>query len=204
MGTGLFVGANLSATERKIIGAYLDLYERQPSSRIKVTQVCERAGVSRVTFYSYFEGAEQLLSFVEQQTLADMREVFEDMEYLDVSAFLGASGADRPIPMFVRSYRYVREHARAYRALFGPYGRNSFVIAYERQVKDSIRCLNVLARLSPRERDDVATMCQGCVCQLSRAWIERGFDVDERSLALTCTRAFVAILGAWLELPSRR
>ena len=38
-------------TERKIMDSLLDLMEEQPFRTIKVTTLCERAGVSRSTFY---------------------------------------------------------------------------------------------------------------------------------------------------------
>lgn len=50
-------------SQRMITDALLELMENQPFVRITITQICDRAGVGRKTFYRNFELKEDVIEF---------------------------------------------------------------------------------------------------------------------------------------------
>ena len=56
----------MNKTEDAICNAMLDLMEEQPLRTIKVTKLAERAGISRSTFYLYFNSIEEVVERIEE------------------------------------------------------------------------------------------------------------------------------------------
>src|SRR3989304_7798543 len=59
-------------TKQALVSAYLELLKKNPSKKVKVYEICERANLSRPTFYKHFQTQEEVLLFY-------MDEVFEEM-----------------------------------------------------------------------------------------------------------------------------
>ena len=51
----------IGRTRNAILGAYLDLLRESPSKKIKISAICERADISRPTFYNHFQTKEEVL-----------------------------------------------------------------------------------------------------------------------------------------------
>lgn len=58
-----------SKREKVIVDAYLDLMNEKPYDKIRVTDIVERSGVARSTFYSYFQDSYDLLDRIERRLL---------------------------------------------------------------------------------------------------------------------------------------
>ncbi|MCQ4638608.1 TetR/AcrR family transcriptional regulator [Anaerovorax odorimutans] len=53
------------ATRENFIQAFCELYKKMPIKKITVKEIAERAGYSRVTFYSYFSNPYDVLNYME-------------------------------------------------------------------------------------------------------------------------------------------
>lgn len=182
----------LNSVEQKIISAFLELYAQKDLSKIKVKEICECAQVSRVTFYTYFEDLDKLLSYIEYQTLEDVTKIFKEWEYLDITMF-----KDRTIPMFVSVYDYVLKHKDVYKATFGKYGRYSFILKYNAQVKESIYRMLKKRKVGVCDIDFVAVACQGGIIQTSINWIENDFNYSVDEIAYLCSKCIFAMIDIW-------
>ena len=61
----------MNSTENAICEALLDLMEEQPLRTIKVTKLAERAGISRSTFYLYFDSIDSVVERIESRFFKD-------------------------------------------------------------------------------------------------------------------------------------
>ena len=62
----MYCGCNKTALSslRSIADAFQSLLEEEPYSKISVSRICDRAAVSRQTFYSLFESKENIVAFI--------------------------------------------------------------------------------------------------------------------------------------------
>ena len=62
----MYCGCNKTALSslRSIADAFQSLLEEEPYSKISVSRICDRASVSRQTFYSLFESKENIVAFI--------------------------------------------------------------------------------------------------------------------------------------------
>ena len=59
---------------QKMIGlAFVSLLKEKPIDKVTVTDICNRAGVNRATFYKYYESPESLLDKMEDQAMASLK-----------------------------------------------------------------------------------------------------------------------------------
>ncbi|MBQ9033106.1 MAG: TetR/AcrR family transcriptional regulator, partial [Lachnospiraceae bacterium] len=62
----MYEGCNKTAiaSQAAIAEALIELMKDKPYSRISVSEICKRAGVSRQTFYSLFASKDNVISFI--------------------------------------------------------------------------------------------------------------------------------------------
>ena len=182
----------LNATEKKLTNMFLDLYSQNELYKIKVKDICEKAQLSRVTFYTYFEDVERLLSFIEETTLSDVREIFKEWEYIDIA--LVRKGT---IPMFKNVYTYVLKNRAVYKALFGNYGRHEFILSYNNHIKESIYRILEKQNKNEKKIEFVSEACQGCITQTSICWIENNFNYSVEEISYLCSGCIMALINTW-------
>jgi len=61
--------ARIQRTYSLLLGALTELLEEKPFEEIRITDLCERAGVHRSTFYAHFEDKHHLLTFAIQELM---------------------------------------------------------------------------------------------------------------------------------------
>jgi len=59
-------------TNQAIRAAYLELLEESPSKKIKISEICERANISRPTFYNHFQTKDEIF-------LSHLDEILDEM-----------------------------------------------------------------------------------------------------------------------------
>jgi AcrR family transcriptional regulator len=62
----------IERTRNAIVDAYLELLNKSSSKKIKITEICHRANISRPTFYNHFQTKDEIL-------LAHLDEIIEEM-----------------------------------------------------------------------------------------------------------------------------
>lgn len=177
--------------EVSIEKAFVELYRKKELSAITVKEICQAAGLSRATFYTYFEDIHSLLSDIEESVMSDISDILKTWEYYDLSRIK----KDTPISLYVDCYRYVNRNRRVYQALLGPYGRHDFVIRYNNKIwQDYVKKI-AFYEIHTSNADMLASMCAGSVIYTSRAWVFDEFQAEPEEVALMTTKAIIALLN---------
>lgn len=61
-------------TRQRFVDAYWELARQKPISKIAVSELTRRAGYNRSTFYEYFLDTDDLLSYIEDQLLDEIKQ----------------------------------------------------------------------------------------------------------------------------------
>lgn len=65
-------------TRQKFIDAFWSLIQEKPISKIAVNEIARRAGYNRSTFYEYFLDIDEMLSYIEDKLLCEVRQTALD------------------------------------------------------------------------------------------------------------------------------
>ncbi|MCD7814970.1 MAG: TetR/AcrR family transcriptional regulator [Lachnospiraceae bacterium] len=65
-------------TRQKFIDAFWALVREKPISKIAVNEITRRAGYNRSTFYEYFLDIDEMLSYIEDELLNEIRQTAQD------------------------------------------------------------------------------------------------------------------------------
>lgn len=104
--------------------AFLSIYETVPLSKISIKMISERAGVSRGTFYCYYEDIFDLLSELENEMLWGLTESSKSQELLDHLKTANDKGA--LISLYTRTLSFIAENSRTMNILYHGSDNNSF------------------------------------------------------------------------------
>lgn len=103
-----------------------EISETGDLSRITVTSVTERAGVTRRTFYSHFKDIPDLVTRIEDDTLADLRAPLERLAECHLDDLRHALAAGEPAPGAIELLASLRDRADYLRPLLGHGGDPAF------------------------------------------------------------------------------
>lgn len=95
-------------------------------SRVTVTAVTERAGVTRRTFYSHFKDIPDLVRQIEEDTLVDLRAPLTRLAACHLDELRDALDHGRPAPGAAELLRCVQERGDYLRPLLGEGGDPAF------------------------------------------------------------------------------
>ena len=109
--------ARVRYTKMMIKQSLLELMQSKPVAKITVTEICERAGINRATFYAHYNDPTDLLHSIE-------RELIDDISRRTQPA-IGALGGDLKDTL-TEIVEYIRENADACRVLLSDQGDTSF------------------------------------------------------------------------------
>lgn len=65
------------ATRERFVDTFCKLYETKPIEKITVKEIAEKAGHNRVTFYQYFHDAYEILEYLENRLLENVKSAIE-------------------------------------------------------------------------------------------------------------------------------
>ena len=76
-----------SATRKTFVDAFCSLYLHTPIEKITVQEIVRRAGYNRSTFYQYFRDVNDLLTYLEDEIIENIREKvdmnFDQIDFAD-------------------------------------------------------------------------------------------------------------------------
>lgn len=106
--------ARLRKTKESLYESFLELLASKPVNSITVIEICDRAGVSRKTFYKYYSDQFALLRAMQDDLFQEYRERLEGRP----------AEIQRIMPMLIR---FVDENRVLVRAAFANQGEGNFV-----------------------------------------------------------------------------
>lgn len=164
-------------------------------SRVTVTSVTERAGLTRRTFYSHFHDIPELVDAIETEALADIRALVAGIVATNLDELAGALDALEPAPGAVELLEYFRDNAGHLTALLGQGGDPAFVEKIKAVCTDAV-CARALDGIDARALgpffDYYLTFAVSAEAGVLTRWLTGGMREDVRTMALMMTAlAFV-------------
>lgn len=108
-------------------------------SRVTVTAVTERAGVTRRTFYSHFRDIPDLVNQIEDETLADLRSYVVRISQTNLAGLQEALNRQEPAPGSIELLRCVAEKGDYLKPLLGDGGDPAFAERIKRMVHEVVQ-----------------------------------------------------------------
>ena len=79
----IHIDRRILRTKQSIRDAFTELVKEKEPSRITVKELADAAGINRKTFYMYYAGIDELLIAIEDEALAKIRVLFEEINLKD-------------------------------------------------------------------------------------------------------------------------
>lgn len=73
-------------TRQLIKDSFVELLKKEPVNEIKVTQICEVAGIHRTTFYLHYDNTDEIMDDIFDRIVSEMFCILTDFHYRDFFA----------------------------------------------------------------------------------------------------------------------
>lgn len=159
-------------------------------SRVTVTAVTERAGLTRRTFYSHFHDIPDLVAAVEADALADVRGLVGRIAASSLDDLTAALHRLEPAPGAVELLCYFRDNAACLTALLGEGGDPAFVEKIKAVCCDAVRARaldGIDARAMGPFLDYYLAFAVSAEAGVLTHWLTGGMREDVRTMALMMT-----------------
>lgn len=175
-------------TKALLYQALIKVLEEKGPSRITVSDITEKAGLNRSTFYLHYTDAIDLLERVKADIWTGLA---ERMKNLDPYNYLSYAGKNEPDPAMVKVIEYYGEHADFFKVILGPNGDPAFAV----RVKDFLKEHHLSKILDSRPdladtivpKDYMIAYLAASNLSILLNWIETGMQQTPRTIALMIT-----------------
>lgn len=193
----------IARSKRALRTALIELMEERGLDGLSVNDLCARADLNRGTFYNHFHDKDDLLTSLEDEVIADLEHIQEQMKDLTVMDLVRYRTRKQPLPFLVDLFDYLREQGDFLHAVTGPGGD----IRFAPRLRDSV-CANLIQTiLHERYRNDPTPFVQYYVAFYATAylgvierWIEAGMQESSEEMALIAMRLFFIKPGESITL----
>ena len=167
-------------TCQKIKDTFIKLYKKKGLSNITVTMLCKEAGISRSTFYAYFEDIYDLLEHIErelEESLVPFFEAYNQQKLFNnnVAPYLSTS----------KWFAFCMENAEYLEALMGPHGDPAFEYRIIKRLKKDINTMMDNDNMpNDNLRKYVVEYMAAATLALVRYWLEHKEELSPKDLAI--------------------
>ena len=161
--------------EEKIKRAFLDLVEEKGFSKVSVKDIAEKSGITRGTFYLYFEDKYDLLHSVEQNFFEDMINATKNVPYIKV-AYNGVN--EEYLKAFIS---FFKQNGKTFALLCGEKGEAGFALRTKKKIYNYWKEQQLLNNLVVPEKYAVTAITDitnGIILE----WINGGYKESEEEL----------------------
>lgn len=134
---------NRQRTIQDIERAFLSAYRQGGVDGVSISSLCQQCGISRSTFYLYFEDKYAVLQGVEDRLLGCLWDICGELPDIVDHPRQASDNA-------LRTIAHIRENMEWYQALLGSHGDPMFVYRWKRDIEHSLR-LKLLGRGMARQ-----------------------------------------------------
>lgn len=173
-------------TDQKIRATFLQMLEETPYTQIKISALTKKAGISRGTFYNYYDSIYDVLADVEEQ-------LFENMpETKDPDATLSRKA--RIHNELITKLAYLQAHVSTLRLLIGNHGDPYFQYQLGRFLKP---ILNEVSNLSDINQTLLSAALDGARMNILRWWLLHSNQISIEQLADFLTNFIHALIETY-------
>ena len=161
----------MTKTERQICETFVTLMKEKNYSAIKVSELTRTAGISRSTFYTYFDSIEDVLQAVEEDFLSHLENEQNVPKCKDFSKVTS-------------DFAYVRSHMDVFETLTGKHGDLCFRTEIGNRSKRIFYQLaqNHGTKLTAAQIEMLAEFNQSGKLQIFRWWSEHEDEVSVKEI----------------------
>ena len=177
-------------TKALIRQAFTSLLEEKPIQRIAVTELCQRAGINRSTFYAHYDDIYDLLQQIEEDMLRDFQQALAPLLEADLEML-------SPLQITTGIYRCLKDNADLCTVTLGEHGDKAF--AARLLSSDRERSMNSYARYfqgaSPQQIDEFFAFVSGGHIALLQKWVSDGMAASAEEMAATAENIMLYGIG---------
>lgn len=155
-------------TRQRFVDAFWSLVREKPVSKIAVSELTRRAGYNRSTFYEYFLDTDDLLAYVENQLL----------EQLKQAVLQAPMENDSPGAMFQIIFATMNEKIYL---LLGPNGDATFLARVQSELLPFVEAYFPLSKDTPNF-DYLICFVNSALFGLLQHWNEKGKDLSTQEV----------------------
>ncbi|WP_390620330.1 TetR/AcrR family transcriptional regulator [Xiamenia xianingshaonis] len=183
----------IARSKRALRGALVQLMEERGFDNLSVNDLCERADLTRATFYNHFHDKDELLLTLEDEVIADLEIFRVDLAHLSLLDLAVAVRTGQPLPLLVALFDYLREQGDFLHAVLGPGGD----IRFGPRLRDCVCTDLVWSILHDRYRESTTSFVgyyvsfyAGAYLGVIMRWIETGMQESSEDMARIALRLF--------------
>lgn len=130
------IDRRITRTKIAIRDALVFLIEKKGFDNLSVSEIAVRANINRGTFYLHYRDKFELLEQTLNDVIKDVKKIFISSKSLKFSDFLDQ---DRPLPITVEIFEYLKENEALMRVIFGLGGGITFQGKFRKAVEDTLK-----------------------------------------------------------------
>lgn len=176
--------------EQLICGTLLDMMEEKSCFNIKVTDLVKRAGISRSSFYVYFDSILDVVNRIETDYIAGLPDVSTTAEITSASFRYGERQLDKELELSY--WNYVKDNMRTYQILTGQNGEPLFRRRLENRFKRiSLSIIEqIVPDANPLESEVVASYLAGARMSIFDWWAFHSEEIDAETIQRLTSRLY--------------
>lgn len=175
-------------TKIAIREAFISLIEEIGFDALSVTDITHKADINRGTFYLHYRDKFDLLEKTETEVIHDMLKIILHANYLNLSDF---NSIDRPLPIIVTLFEYLKDHASLMRALLGVKGDVAILNVIRKTIENNIKIgfLDVLKSVNFMVPDQyLITYIVSAHLGVLQLWLKNGCVESPKEMALILSK----------------
>ena len=120
--------SNINQTQLRLRDALLALMLTMDADKITAVDLARKAGVSRATFYRYYDSVDTVLCEREDEFLEGMR----DCHRYYISTPIDMKDLSKPHPVFIAIAEFLCNHKQFFLSMTGPHGDARFIYRWHK------------------------------------------------------------------------
>ena len=168
-------------TDRKIQDYFIDLLYKKSFNNITVTDIVKAANISRGTFYLHYNDKYDLLEFIENTIMSELKEVMNSPKI---------NPSNKPYSELVinkieENFRYFKKKSKLLKAVIINNSNANFEYKFKRHIEQIFRDKKSL----PSESDNIAGLhysfiyISAAYFDVMKDWIKTGMKEEEKDMA---------------------
>jgi AcrR family transcriptional regulator len=168
-------------TRKTLRESLISLMKEKSILNITIREICERSGLSRSTFYAYYNDQYDLLRQIEDDTLAEAKKIIESR--MDLTKKLDKV---KPAAGFQSVLQYVADNSNSIQVLLSKNGDSAFQKRFFRNGIERVHELVESAGLKWEDKGILgysSAFFIGGMAALVQEWLKNGMDTPVPDLA---------------------
>lgn len=185
-------------TKLLIRKAFMELLCRKPIQSISIKELCDRAGVSRGTFYAHYADIYDLLHQIEDDMVAEISSALEPL--------MQSADSDSPVILSTRIFEILKDNSDLCTVTLSDYGDKQFAIRLINMGRE--KCIdlyhNHFRDVPAKQIEYYYAFVSGGVISLLRRWLDDGMTATPYEIASMAEGIMLKGIGIFQQPPDHK